>query len=261
MPSQGARYPGTVTTASVSTESANDWLTPSNITADDGTEAQITAATYDSPDISFRLVASNFGFTIPTGATINGIVVEIDRRCFAGSAADFRVQLQDAAGVLVGTNKAATGTAWPASLGIATYGNSTDTWAASPTDTMINDPDFGVVLSVSATAANTDIGVDFIRVTVHYTGGTIQQSVSGSLSFTGAITKAISRALSGALSFTGGLTKRTDRSIEGGVTFTGVVVKTTGKSPSGTLTFTASLDPQLLAPGTPALVIIHIHTE
>jgi len=170
MASQGPFFPGTVTTESVSTESANDWLTPGNIAADDGSEAQITAATYDSPDISFRLKAQNFGFTIPTAATIDGITVEIDRRSIiAGSGKDFRVQLLNAAGALVGTNKADTATAWPTTSTVKTYGGAADTWTASPTDAMVNDPDFGVVLSVSAAIANADIGVDFIRVTVTYT--------------------------------------------------------------------------------------------
>jgi hypothetical protein len=169
MATQGPLYPGTVTTESISTESANDWLTPGNISADDGSEAQITAATYDSPDISFRLKAQNLGFTIPAGATIDGITVEIDRRSIiASSGVDFRVQLLDAAGALVGTNKASA-TVWPTSSTIATYGGAADTWTASPTQAMVNDVDFGVVLSVTANIANADIAVDTIRVTVNYT--------------------------------------------------------------------------------------------
>jgi hypothetical protein len=166
---QGPLYPGTVTTESISTESANDWLTPGNISAADAAEAQITAATYDSPDISFRLKAQNLGFTIPAAATIDGITVEINRRSIiSSSGVDFRVQLLDAAGALVGTNKASA-TVWPTSLTIATYGGAADTWTASPTQAMVNDVDFGVVLSVTANIANADIGVDYIRVTVTYT--------------------------------------------------------------------------------------------
>lgn len=169
MATQGPLYPGTVTTESISTESANDWTTPGNIAADDAAEATITAASYDSPDISFRLKAQNFTFTIPTGATIDGITVEIDRRSIiASSGVDFRVQLLDAAGALVGTNKASA-TVWPTSSTIATYGGAADTWSASPTVAMVNDVDFGVVLSVTANIANADIGVDFIRVTITYT--------------------------------------------------------------------------------------------
>jgi hypothetical protein len=173
MATQGPFYPGTVTTASAAPESANDWLTPSNIAADDGSEAQITAATFDSPDISFQLIAANFGFTIPTdAASIDGITVEIDRRSIiASSGVDNRVQLRDASGTLVGANKA-TATVWPSSTAVATYGGAADTWTASPTVAMVNDPDFGVVLSAKANIANADIGVDFIRVTVTYTENT-----------------------------------------------------------------------------------------
>src|SRR3972149_9038157 len=106
MDTAGPRYPGTVATE-VGPSGANDWLTASNVGADDGSEAQITHATYDAGDISFRLRArfTNGQFTIPAGATIDGVVVEIDRRCFAGAARDYRVQLEDF-GTLIGSNKA-----------------------------------------------------------------------------------------------------------------------------------------------------------
>lgn len=172
MASQGPRYPVTVSTESVLPEDDNDWTTPGNVGADDGAEATITAATYDANDISFRLKAQNFGFTIPGGATIDGIVVEIEKRDAAiGNAVDERVQLLDAAGALVGDNKADTVTGWPTAATIISYGGAADLWNAAPTPAMVNDPDFGVVLSAKATAANTDIFVDFVRVTVHYTAG------------------------------------------------------------------------------------------
>jgi hypothetical protein len=183
MASTGPLYPGTVTTASdgtgAGTESANDWLTASAVGAADSSEAQITAATYDTPDISFRLQARNFGFAIPSGATVDGIVVEINRREIAGTASDFRVQLTDSTATLVGSNKAnTTAGSWPSTATTATYGTSTDTWAASLDDVDINSANFGVTLSVRADSANTDIGVDFIRVTVYHTGGAT--TISGS---------------------------------------------------------------------------------
>lgn len=171
MASQGPLYPGaSIITESTGSESNNDWTNPGNIAADDGSEAQITAATYDSPDISFRIKARwNSGqFTIPTDATIDGMVVEIDRRCFAGSAADFRVQFTDNISALIGNNKASA-SAWPGSSTVATYGSSSDVWGTSLAAADFNGGDFRVALSVSATSANTDIGVDFIRLTVHYT--------------------------------------------------------------------------------------------
>lgn len=169
MATAGPRYPATVATE-IGPSGDNDWLTETNIGADDGTEAQITAATYDAADHSYRLKATNFGFDadVPAGSTINGITVEIDRRCFAGAAQDQEVRLYDSTATLVGDDKQ-TATAWPATLGIATYGGASDTWTAGLDADDIRSANFGVALIVLADAANTDIGVDFIRVTVDYT--------------------------------------------------------------------------------------------
>lgn len=169
-----ASTPATVETLANAPESANNWTNPANAAIDDATEAQITAATYDNGDISYLLLPFSFGFAIPAGATIDGIVVEIDRRCFAGSAVDNRVQLAKGTAFanLVGTNKASA-TAWPTTSTIATYGSPTDLWGATWTPAEVNDnaisTAFAVFLSVKATANNTDVGVDFIRATVYYT--------------------------------------------------------------------------------------------
>lgn len=173
MASQGPSLPGTAISDNESGNGADDWVTPTNIQADDGTEAQITAASYDAGDFSFILKAKNFGFSAPAGATIDGVEVEIDRRCFAGTAVDLAVQLLDASGMLASTNRASA-SAWPASLAVASYGSASDKWdmGVTLTPALVNDVDFGVGLQVQATAANTDIGVDFIRMTVHYTPGT-----------------------------------------------------------------------------------------
>lgn len=169
MATSGPRYPGTVATE-IGPSGDDNWVNPTNISADDGTEAQITAATYDAADTSYRLKATNFGFSadVPAGSTINGITVEIDRRCFAGAAQDQEVRLYDSTATLVGDDKQ-TATAWPASLAVATYGGASDMWTSGLDADDIRSAGFGVALIVLADAANTDIGVDFIRVTVDYT--------------------------------------------------------------------------------------------
>ena len=173
MASQGPRYPGTgASLANAGTsESSDAWVTPGNVGADDGSEATITAATYDTPDISELLVASNFGFSIPAGSAINGIVVEIERRNSAGAASDNRVQLAIGTAFvnLVGTNKADLPTDWPTTVGVATYGSATDSWSSGLRYDQVNSSGFAVFLSAQADAANTDIQVDYIRVTIHYT--------------------------------------------------------------------------------------------
>ena len=168
----GPQFPGT--TASLAnagtSENAEAWVNPGNASADDGTTTSITAATYDTPDISQLLVCSNFGFSVPSDAVITGITVEIDRNNAAGAASDNRVQLAKGTTFanLVGTNKADTALDWPAALTIASYGSNTDLWGTTWTPAEVNASSFAVMLSVQADAANTDIAVDFIRITVHY---------------------------------------------------------------------------------------------
>ena len=170
MATQGPNFPSAATNVSTGTEINEAWVNPTNVFSGNASEAAITAATYDSPDISHQLTTSGYGFTVPTDATIDGITVEVERRSIiASSGKDFRVQLRNASGTLVGTNKAVPATIWPTSATIATYGGAADTWTASPTDTMVNDPDFGVVTSCQANIANADVGIDFVRVTTTYT--------------------------------------------------------------------------------------------
>ena len=170
MATQGPNYPTTSVTSSVAPENTDAWVNPLNVGADDGTTASITAASFDSPDISQRMVTGGYGFTVPANAvSIDGVVVEIDRNNAAGAASDNRVQLLNELGAIAGNNNADLATDWPATLSVVTYGSATTTWGLALTPAIVNDPDFGVCLSAQADAANTDIAVDFIRMTVHYT--------------------------------------------------------------------------------------------
>jgi hypothetical protein len=170
---QGPLYPSAAISLSNagSSENTDAWVSPTNVGADDGTTASITAASYDSPDISQILVASTFGFTVPAGSTIDGIVVEIDRNNAAGAASDNRVQLAKGTAFanLVGSNLADTATDWPAALASVSYGGSANLWGTTWTTVEVNADSFAVFLSVQADAANTDIAVDYIRATIHYT--------------------------------------------------------------------------------------------
>jgi hypothetical protein len=195
MASQGPNFPATAASlANAGTsENAEAWVSPSNIGSDNGVEATITAATYDSPDISQLLVASNFGFSIPAGATILGIVVEIDRRNSAGAASDNRVQLAKGTTFadLVGNNKADLALDWPTTTAVASYGASNDLWGASWSVTDINASSFAVFLSAQADAANTDVQVDYVRVTVTYADTALAGTSVGSSGASAALTTSI----------------------------------------------------------------------
>lgn len=55
---------------------STDWTNPGTITADDGLSASVALKDTDSD----YLKASNFGFAIPTGATIDGIAIRVKAR-------------------------------------------------------------------------------------------------------------------------------------------------------------------------------------
>lgn len=170
MATSGPRYPATVATE-IGPSGDNDWVTPGNVSANDGSEASITAASYDNLDHSYRLKATNFGFDadIPDGATINGITVEIEQRALSLSMAqDQEVRLYDSTSTLVGDDKKAAG-GWPDITTIAVYGGAADMWNSGLDAADIRSANFGVAHIVAATANNADIFIDFIRVTVDYT--------------------------------------------------------------------------------------------
>lgn len=124
---------------------------------------------YTTSETSDYLDVQNFGFNIPVGATINGMVVSIERKSTSGTVTDATLQMLNASGVAGGDNKALTSTAWPTSDALASYGGPSDSWSISPTVAMVNDADFGVRLSITGSLADV-ASVDHVSMKVYYTG-------------------------------------------------------------------------------------------
>lgn len=151
-----------------------NWTTESNADVSDNNYATWTGDT----QYSYYLVGLGYNFAIPTGATINGIVVDIERNALTGSDSykDARVRLLKAA-VVGTTDKANTVDSWPINTdATASYGSSSDLWGETWTATDINSAEFGVALSVECItigdACETfgyDARVDSMQITVHYT--------------------------------------------------------------------------------------------
>lgn len=113
------------------------------------------------------LKATNFGFSIPAGATINGIKVEIEQAVDTGAySIESAVRIVKADGSIGSTNKS-TSAVVPSSDAYVTYGGASDLWGESWSSSDINDADFGVVVSFQGTDGITL--VDHIRITVYYT--------------------------------------------------------------------------------------------
>lgn len=166
MASQGPNSPGTA--ANDASIGAGAWVNSSSALSSNNAYAQFG----ESRAQSNYLKVTNFGFSIPSGATIDGIVVEIERKRDAKTSSKDNTLKIVQAGTPIGTNKASA-TAYPTTDTIATYGSSTDLWGASWTDSNINSSTFGVALSIENfpfKSANSAY-VDHIRITVYYTSG------------------------------------------------------------------------------------------
>lgn len=164
MASQGPLLAGTG--ADDATVGTVAWATPTRIVADDSSMA--TASIVSANTTSHYLVSSSHGFSIPTGATIDGIIVEIQHRSGGTSVAkDNRVRIVK--GGAIGSTDKADATNWPTAETTVTYGTSSDLWGTTWTAADINASNFGAAVSAIWVSGTNAAGVDFIRITVHYT--------------------------------------------------------------------------------------------
>lgn len=147
---------------------------------DDGTESSVALG---SSNQSHYLQAIQCGFTIPSDATINGVLVTVLRRVANGSGGfypairDVQVRLAYI-GAIYGDNKADTGTDWPVSELQADYGGISDLWGVPLTPAIINHTSFGVMISLNATGGVTPdtAYIDRVTIQVTYTVPDVQPS-------------------------------------------------------------------------------------
>ena len=122
--SAGPNSPGTM--ADDATVGTAAWTNPDNAKVSDNVYTTVGAG---DTGISHYLKATNFGFSIPSGATIGGILVEIERKGDLSDASnniqDSNLRIVKSDGTIGTTNKADIGTNWPTSDTYASYGSST----------------------------------------------------------------------------------------------------------------------------------------
>lgn len=173
MPSQTRSF-----SSFASSGSGNAWSSPGNAAASDDQYATVSNW---AGGVSQNLVCTNAGFTIPSGARIDGIVLEYEARASVASAIkDHVVQLVYGGGP-VGGNRASTAY-WPTSDTFLSRGGPSDTWDRSWTADEINSTSFGAQVSVTAVAGATAY-IDYVRITVYYSLA-VEKSGADSLAFT-----------------------------------------------------------------------------
>ena len=126
--------------------------------------------------ISYYAKMTNFSAGVPSGATINGIEVQMKKlqTSAAGSnCSDNSVKLSKG-GTIQGTEKNIAG-AWPSlTLQWVAYGGATDMWGLSLSDTDVNATTFGVGLAANVNGGARpgiagQVNVDSIQIKVYYT--------------------------------------------------------------------------------------------
>jgi hypothetical protein len=170
-----AQIQGPYSGASFSTSpldgSDQSWMNSGNAATSD----DVYASFNDLPDVvgshTDYLVATSFGFTIPSNAVISGVIVEIERSDANSKTADYSIKLLKSG--TIGGNDKATGLLYPSTDTYQSYGGSNDKWGNSLTPADINSSGFGVAVAAKRAYAGILGGptlgkIDHIRITVYY---------------------------------------------------------------------------------------------
>ncbi len=166
-------FPTIVEQASAATPSISTWNDLGDATSIDQQGASVVLMS--NTTLSRVLFARGFGFSVPAGAQIEGVVVEITRQTSADHTVDATVRLAKktaASTTSLGDDQSRSGP-WPVGpYYTATYGSVASRWGASLSATTVNAASFAVKLSVADFdlfgAEEAVVRIDAVKVTVHY---------------------------------------------------------------------------------------------
>jgi hypothetical protein len=148
------------------------WADPGYITVDDTNYATAASPASAGTFYSEYLRGYSHGFSVPSNATINGIVAKFWRKGGSGTTYDNVVSLSKNGTSAIGDNKAKA-TSWSLTIwGTQTYGSSSDLWGTTWTPSEINSANFGLFVSVrivNAMARSNNCFVDYFSIQVYYT--------------------------------------------------------------------------------------------
>ncbi len=172
MASQGANSPGTVVSVA---EGAVAWTSPSNATSSNNSYASVGLDEY-SPYTDY-LKATGFGFSIPSGATIDGIKLDIEGLSNSYGVTDNAVRIVKG-GTIGATDRSVGQWSEGGPEAYRTFGGISDKWGETWTVDDINNSGFGAAYKVEFFGGFGDLMIDHMRITVYYTEGGSSSSVS-----------------------------------------------------------------------------------
>lgn len=147
------------------------WTDVGNIVSSNN--ANSVVALSSTNNISNSLTASNFGFMIPSFATIDGIICTVERRASASNTiADYSVRIVKNGSIPAGSDdKKNIGTFWSTVEGDESYGSPADLWNTTWSASDINNTNFGFAIRceyIPAYSVETAL-VDLMYITIYYT--------------------------------------------------------------------------------------------
>ncbi len=153
--------------------------------SDGSFNAQAAPVSLTSQTVNY-FVITGLSSTIPSGATVNGVTIKIERYN-SNSSGDFPTTIVDSAiyltkdgSTIVGNNKS-TGATWQSSDNNTTvdFGGAADLWGTTLTAAEVNASTFGVMISPALTFNNSENGsaanIDQVTITIDYTGGAVRR--------------------------------------------------------------------------------------
>lgn len=167
MPSEGPNSP-----ASGADDAGTGTVAWSGTAAVSTSDNSYATATLGIGEESHYLKATSFGFSIPSGATIDGIVVEWEQSqtMVAGAnICDSKVRIIK--GGTIGSTEQSMGGSWPTADTWASFGGASDKWGETWTDSDVNAITFGAAISAinNGFIASGTAQIDACRITIHYT--------------------------------------------------------------------------------------------
>jgi hypothetical protein len=142
------------------------WTSPGNAFSLNTTYATASVSTAQSE----YLVCTNYGFSIPSSATIKGIVVGVTRSTASActGCVDQGMRIVQG-GAINATNDRSTITAYTTTDVTEDHGSSTDLWGDTWTPSDINASNFGAAFAAQkGSNPSKTVQVDAIRITVYY---------------------------------------------------------------------------------------------
>jgi len=171
--STGPQTPGTY----VASGNGVGWSNLAGVHAVDNSPAYADLAQYPNcsgPLCYYSNIAnfSNFSFSIPSNATITGIVVDANQRVSSpGGGIRDSVMVLALNGIALGTDHSDP-SYWLDSPTMNSYGDSTDTWGYAWSPTEINDISFGLMYQVTNDSYDQPASLDYLAMTIYYQSGT-----------------------------------------------------------------------------------------